>query len=116
MPRSAKNISVRQLQAAVQTALEATQKAHPGTDLKPADPTIPLPVIYWPWWICGLPLPWPVDDLNKVVELTATFTTNLAKDPTVAPLAVEGKFIPAVIVTGGSISVGFAPGEATLTP
>ena len=116
MSRSPKSISIRQLQAAVKTALEATRQAHPETHFEVAEAVDSLPVIYWPWWICGLPLPWPLDDLNQIVQLNETFTKSLATNPTVASLSVEGQFIPAVIVTSGKISVGFAPGEVTLTP
>jgi hypothetical protein len=109
---------VRQLQTAITTALQATRKIHPEAQIAPAVTSDSEAFIYRPWWICGVPLPWPLGpgyDYNKAVEFATTFASNLEKNPTVAPLAIDGKIAPAVYFSGSSISVGFVPGEASLT-
>jgi len=117
MTRSAQSISVRELQSAVQSALDATRKKHPEFKIDQAVAGAPRAFIYRPWTVCGIPpvLPWEGYDLNKAAEFTATFASNLASNPALAPLAVDGKFEPALYVAGGKVSLGFVPGEADIT-
>jgi hypothetical protein len=116
MTRSAKTISVSQLQTAIKNALDATKKTHPDAKIQPAVAGGAEAFFYRPYWICGGPFfPYPGYDLNKATEFAATFAGNLSKDPAVAPLAIDGKIEPAVYVTGGKVTVGFVPGEASIT-
>jgi len=117
MSHSAKRVSVHQLQTAVNAALEATRKNHPEVKIDPTVTTDSWSFIYRPWIICGIPLPWPLGPeygLNQAVEFANTFAGHLAKDPAVAPLAIEGELKPAVYVAGKSVSLGFVPGEASI--
>ena len=115
MSRSAKAVSVSQLQTAIKNALDATKKTHPNTSIQPAVDGGGEPFFYRPYWLCGGPFFPPDYDLNKATEFAATFAGNLSKDPAVAPLAIDGKIEPAVYITGGKVSVGFVPGEASIT-
>ncbi|MGA2352788.1 MAG: hypothetical protein ABSF70_20315 [Terracidiphilus sp.] len=115
MNRSAKTVSVRQLQTAVQAALEATRKIHPDAKVDFSLTTDSWSFVYRPWLICGIPIPWPEYELNQAVEFATTFTNNLAKSPAVAPLAVDGQFQPAVYVAGKNVSLGFVPGDAPIS-
>jgi hypothetical protein len=114
MSRSAKTVSVSGLQAAIKTALDATKKSHPDAQFQPAT-TGGEAFFYRPYWLCGGPFFPPDYDLNKATDFAATFAGNLSKDPAAAPLAIEGKFEPAIYITGGKVAVGFVPGEASLT-
>ncbi|MGD0893351.1 MAG: hypothetical protein ABR923_17650 [Terracidiphilus sp.] len=115
MTRSAKTVSVSQLQAAIKSALDATKKTHPDAKIE-AEVTGVAPAFYYrPHWICGGPFFPPDWSLDRATEFATTFAGNLAKDPAVAPLAIDGKIEPAVYVTGGKVAVGFVPGEASLT-
>ncbi len=115
MNHPAKSISVHQLQAAINKALEAAKSSHPQTHALPALPAVTDGFIYRPWWICGLPVPWPLAELGTAAGFAARFSANLEKDPAVAPLAIDGKIAPALYVTGGQVSLGFVPGEASIT-
>jgi hypothetical protein len=114
MTRSAKTISVSKLQVAIKSALEATKKTHPGAKIQPAAAGGDEAFYYRPYWLCGGPFLPPDYDINKATEFAATFATNLSKEPAVAPLAIDGKFESAVYITGGKVSVGFVPGEASI--
>jgi len=118
MSRSAKSVSVRQLQTAVKAALDATRRIHPEAKIDPAVTSDSWSFIYRPWIICGVPLPWPLGPeygLNQAVAFATTFASQLARDPAVAPLAIEGELKPAVYVAGNSVSLGFVPGEASIS-
>ncbi|MGA2848098.1 MAG: hypothetical protein ABSE46_03805 [Terracidiphilus sp.] len=115
MLRSAKTVSVGELQAAIKNALDATKKTHPDVQIQPALAGDGYPFWYRPYWLCGGPFFPPDYNLNQVTEYAKTFTVNLSKDPAVAPLAIDGKFESAVYITGGKVAVGFVPGEASLT-
>jgi len=114
MTRSAKTVSVSGLQAAIKNALDATRKTHPDAKVQPAAVGGEA-FFYRPYWLCGGPFFPPDYDLNRATEFAETFAGNLSKDPAVAPLAIDGKIEPAVYITGGKVSVGFVPGEASLT-
>jgi len=115
MTRSAKTVSVSQLQTAIRNALDATRKVHPDAKIQPAVAAGAEPFFYRPYWLCGGPFFPPDYGLDRATEFAATFAGNLSKDPAVAPLAIDGKLEPAVYVAGGKISVGFVPGEASIT-
>jgi hypothetical protein len=114
MTRSAKTVSVSGLQAAIKKALDATKKTHPDAKIQPAAAGGGEAFWYRPYWICGGPFLPPDYDVNRATEFAATFASNLSKDPAVAPLAIDGKFEPAVYITGGKVSIGFVPGEASI--
>jgi hypothetical protein len=118
MTRSPRTVSIRHLQAAVKTALEATKKKH--HDLKvDAVSTLSssdnLPILYRFPWICGIPVPWPEYDLKNLATFNDTFVANLASDPQISPLGVEGKFDPALYISGGTATIGFVPSNVSLT-
>ena len=115
MSRSAKTVSVGQLQAAIKNALAATQKTHSDANVQPAADGGSEAFYYRPYWLCGGPIIPPDWGLDRATEFAATFAGNLSKEPAVKPLAIDGKIEPAVYVAGGKISVGFVPGEAALT-
>jgi hypothetical protein len=115
MTRSAKTVSVSQLQAAIKNALEATKKTHPDAKIQPDAAGGGGAFFYRPYWICGGPFFPPEYGLDKATAFAATFAGNLEKDPAVAPLAIDGKISPAVYVAGGKVTVGFVPGEASIT-
>jgi hypothetical protein len=114
MPRTAKTVSIRHLHAAVKTALEAARNKHPEFKIDPATPSNSLPIIIHPPWICGLPVPWPVD-INNVVEFNNTFVAQLSKNTQISALAVDEKFEPAVYLSAGKASIGFVPSDAAVT-
>jgi hypothetical protein len=115
MTRTAKTVSVSGLQAAIKNALEATRKTHPDAKIQPAATGGGEAFFYRPYWLCGGPFFPPDWELNRATEFAATFAGNLAKDPAAAPLAIDGKFEPAVYITGGKVAVGFVPSEASIT-
>jgi len=118
MTQSAKTVSIRHLHAAVKTALEAAMKAHPdfATAASPSlDTSVPLPIIIRIPWICGLPVPWPLADLQKVAAFTDTLVASLASDQQIAALAAEGKFERTVYVSGSTVDIGFKPADARFT-
>jgi hypothetical protein len=116
MSSHAKSVSVRHLQAAVKTALDAARKDHPGFRLAPAIAAEQVELIYRPWVICGLPIPWPWEELGnpETVQFVTAFTRNLASDSEVAALGMGGKFEPAVYLAGEQASIGFVPGNAPI--
>jgi hypothetical protein len=119
MARSAKTVSIRQLQAAVTTALEAAKKKHPHVKLEAAFVSEPpdLPIVYRYPWFCGLPpFPWPETELQNLGTLTNTFVSHLAANPSISEAAADGKFQPAIQFSGGTASIGFAPADVALVP
>jgi hypothetical protein len=120
MARTAKTVSISQLQAAVKTALEAAKKEHP--DLKLDAVTItgspdPLPIYYRFPWICGIPpFPWPEYELQNLAALNARFVANLAANPSISAVAADGAFISTIQFSGGTASIGFAPADVSLIP
>jgi hypothetical protein len=112
MKRSAKTVSVSQLQAAIKNALDATKKTHPDAQIQPAADGVEA-FFYRPYWICGGPFLPP--DYGSITKFATTFAANLAKEPAVAPLAIDGQFEPAVYITAGKATVGFVPGDASIT-
>jgi hypothetical protein len=120
MARSAKTVSVRQLQAAVTTALEAAKKKHPHIKLEAAsisEPPDQLPIMYRYPWFCGLPpFPWPESELQDLGVLTNTLVSHLAATPAISAAAADGKFQPAIQYSGGTASIGFAPADISLIP
>jgi hypothetical protein len=123
MTRSPKSISISHLQAAVTKALASAQKAHPQSKIELTGLTAGPAIIYRPW-LCGYPIPWPwilnpgkpdpERSLDGLAAFNQTFVEHLAKDPSVASLAVNGKFEPAMHISGDQISVGFVPAETTI--
>jgi|SRR5579863_1078612 len=120
MAHEAKTLSVRNLHAAVKTALQATKKQYPNAKfgaIDPADPTPRIPIIYRPYWIIGLP-PCPFRELGGIeqgVKVGETFSRNLASDPALAPLAINGKLESTMIISGDSISFGVVGGGIPLS-
>jgi hypothetical protein len=120
MARPVKTVSIRQLQAAVKSALEAAKKAHPNVRIDPPDPSssgqVLLPVsIRFPWF-CGLPpFPWPEGELQNLAALSEKFNSQLQADPQIAAAALDGKFQPVVTQTGGLASIGFVPSDFAVT-
>lgn len=115
MTRSAKTVSVSQLQAAIKNALDATRKTHPDANIQPAVNGGAEAFYYRPYWLCGGPIIPPDWGLDRATEFAATFTGHISKEPAVKPLEIDGKLEPAVYVAGGKITVGFVPGDASLT-
>jgi hypothetical protein len=120
MARPVKTVSIRQLQAAVKSALEAAKKAHPNVRIDPPDPSsggqVLLPVsIRFPWF-CGLPpFPWPEVDLGNLAALREKFNSQLQANPQISAAALDGKFQSVVTQTGGLASIGFVPSDFAVT-
>jgi hypothetical protein len=115
MARSAKTVSIRHLHSAVKSALEAAKKQHPNFKLDPATPSPGLPIAYRPGWICGYPIFLPAEvNLKQIDEFNNTFVGHLASNPQLSALGVDGKFEPAVYVTGGQGTIGFVSADAAL--
>jgi len=119
MPRSAKTVSIRQLQAAVKTALEAAQKEHPGLKIDLAATegvTVSLPVYVRFPSIAGLPpFPGPERDLQGLVAFNDAFVASLAGNKDISALGIDGKFEPAIYLSRGKITLGFVPADVSLT-
>jgi hypothetical protein len=120
MARDAKNLSIRHLHAAVKAALQAAQTKHPGAkigSIDPTDPTPTIPITYRPHWILGLPpFPWrELGGIEQGIQFGETFSRNLASNPALAPLAIDGKLESTAIISGDSISIGVVGGNVSLT-
>jgi len=119
MAHEAKTLSVRNLHAAVKTALQATKKQYPDAKfgaIDPTDPTARIPLIYRPYFIIGYP-PCPYREFGGVeqaVKVGEAFSRNLASNPALAPLAIEGKLEPTTIISGDSISFGVVGGGVSI--
>jgi hypothetical protein len=116
MAQSPKTISIRHLHAAVKAAIEATAKDHPSLKTKPlvAGPILPI-YIRFPW-IAGIP-PFPFEEaeLAALGAATKRFAAALATDQHISALGLNGKFEPAMHVTGNSVSIGVVPADVSLT-
>jgi hypothetical protein len=118
MTRSPKTVSIRHLHAAVKTALESAKKEHPGIkiDLLAAPGTAgTLPIYIRPPWICGFPIPWPEYELQEVAAFNKSFVANLAGNKQISALGVDGVFEPALYISGGNVTIGFAPADVSVT-
>jgi hypothetical protein len=117
MTRSAKTVSIRHLQAAVKTALDAAKKAHPDIDpVATTSASGPVPILYLYPYICGLPpSPWPLANLGSIAEFNNVFVANLAKEPAISAVAPNGTFEPTVSYSAGKVSIGFVPDNVSLT-
>ena len=120
MARTAKTVSIRQLQAAVATALEAAKKDHPHLKLDAitvSGSSDPLPIYYRFPWICGIPpFTWPEGDLQGLVALNTKFVSHLAANPSIAAAAAEGGFKSTIQLSGGTAAIGFTPADVSLIP
>ncbi len=111
MDHRTKSISISQLHAAVKTAVGAAQKEFPSVKL----PDPPDEVIHVPYWICGIPVPWPISEADKA-GFNAAFAKSLSNDPRIAGLAEGvGSLEPALYSLGSQSFIGVRPGAATLT-
>jgi hypothetical protein len=117
MTRKPKAISIRQLQAAVKTALETAKKEHPQFSIDPPDPSGNIPVICRPWWILGIPVPWPLrpTEVAQAVQFSSAFSRTLAANTQIAGLGIEGKIEPALYVAGAEATIGVVTGDITVT-
>jgi hypothetical protein len=119
MTLTAKTVSIRDLQAAVKTALSAAKRAHPAVRIETGatlDSSIELPIYLRFPWICGLPpFPWTDGDLQTITAFTDTFIANLADNEQISAIAADGRFEPTVYVSGGSVSIGFLPANVSIT-
>jgi hypothetical protein len=116
MSHTANTVSIRELQTAVKGALESAKKKHHNLKFDAVlDTSAPLPMLVRFPWICGYPVPWPIDDLGGLNEFNETFVGVLAGNPAISALGVEGKFAPALYITGGKAAIGFVPSAALVT-
>lgn len=116
MSLAAKTVSVSQLQAAVKSALEKTQAAHPALKAHNLTAANELPLLVRFPWIAGIPpFPFEVAELTAIVEATARFAANLADEKQIAPIGRDGKFTPALQVSGNTIAIGFVPAEVSFS-
>jgi hypothetical protein len=115
MTRTAKTVSVSQLQAAVKSALEAARKEHPQVMIDAATPPGGPDIFYRPPLICGFMRPWPEIEYGQLTAYNKSFVSHLASDPKIAALGVDGKFEPAVYLIGGNAALGFVPNEVSIT-
>lgn len=119
MSRSAKTVSLHHLHAAVKTALEAAKKKH--SDLKLESLTdsgsaVPLSIYYRYPWICGLPaVTLRESELDNLAAFNNSFVSHLAKNPDISAVAADGKFTPALQVSGGNVAIGFTPADVSFT-
>jgi hypothetical protein len=119
MTQTPKTVSIRHLQTAVKSALEASKKKHSELKIDPApvsggSSTEPVYLRYP--WICGLPpFPWPESRLQEVAAFNKTFVAALASDKSISMMAPNGNFEPTLYASGGNVTIGFVPSEASLT-
>jgi|HubBroStandDraft_1064217.scaffolds.fasta_scaffold482107_1 hypothetical protein len=111
MSNSAKTVSLHKLQTAVNTALETAKRKHPRLKIDPVSTggSPFLPVAFWIPWLCGIPVPWPIDELQDIYAFNATFVTALGTNPEIAALGAGNKLEAALYVSGGKASIGFVP-------
>ncbi len=101
-PHRAKTISIKQLHGAVATALGAASRIHPGVPVPPTEN-----LIHIPYWICGIPVPWPLETLGEPqLKFAATFAEHLSQNPAIAGLGEAGAVQAAVYSTGGQSFAG----------
>jgi hypothetical protein len=120
MPNSVKTVSLRELQAAVNQALAAAKKELPNIK---SDAVVlpgssdPTPIYIRFPYLCGLPpFPWPEKQLENLAAFNTRFVANLAKNPSLATAAANGKFQPALQFADGSAAMGFTPAEFSFLP
>jgi hypothetical protein len=113
-----KKVSVRELQSAVKSALEAAKKDHPQVKLESAGvSTDQLPIYLRYPWFCGLPpFPWIDADVAALAAFNARFNANLAASPVISEAAAGGKLQPVLEYSAGSASIGFVPDDISLVP
>jgi len=98
--------------------LKRPKKKHPEFKADAVDSTgssDSLSLYYRYPWICGLPVWTPGYPVKELVAFNDTFVTNLASNPQISALAVDGKFEPAVYISPGNSAMGFAPGDVSFT-
>jgi hypothetical protein len=116
MARSSKTVSIRHLHAAVKSALETTKKDHPSMKFETGAPVGVLPIYIRYPWICGIPpFPFREAELPAIAAATKDFATALASDKQIAALGLDGKFEPALHVTGSSVAIGIVPADVSFT-
>lgn len=110
----AKTISAKHLRAAVKAAAAAAHEKFPKVRA-PADEEL----YWWPYIICGIPIPWPI--LEGIIDAehagyAATFTQTLSRDSRMAAVAGElEKVEPAAFAVGGHAVIGVRVGGVTLS-
>jgi hypothetical protein len=73
--------------------------------------------VHLPWQILGIPVPWPLApaQVEKTVAFAATFSKNLAANPVVAQLGVDGKPESALTAVGGEGAIGVSTDNIAVT-
>ncbi|MGC2108973.1 MAG: hypothetical protein WA655_05610 [Candidatus Korobacteraceae bacterium] len=108
MSERSKSISLKQLRSAVHAAAAAAGQKHPGVKFKVEEAEI----IYRPWWICGIPVPWPIFENGG---FTTTFGEALASNPSIGALREGvGDVQVATYSVGGTTIIGVRGGSAGL--
>jgi hypothetical protein len=112
MDHRSKSISISQLHAAVKSAVGAAQREFPKVQIPEQ-----RELTYVPYWICGIPVPWPIFEGNsEQAGFTAAFAKNLSNDVRIAGLAEGvGNLVPAMYSHGGTSIIGVRPGATALT-
>src|SRR5437764_14591429 len=104
----AASISIRELSAAVGTAVKAAAKKHPDFNIHPAPE-----LVYYPYWIVGIPIPdIRIKDLGQLQTLATELSGQIRK---ASPAAFAADAIgatevePAVYIHGKLIICGYRP-------
>ena len=102
----AASISIRELSAAVNTAVKAAVQKHPDFNIHPTND-----FVYHPYWIVGIPIPdIRIKELGQLQTLAAELTTQIQK---AAPTAFSADAVgshpvePAVYIHGKLIICGY---------
>lgn len=111
MSDRSKSISLKQLRSAVRAAAAAASQKHPGVKFKVED-FEETEIIYRPWWICGIPVPWPIFENGG---FTTVFGETLAANPSIGALREGvGDVQVAAYSVGGTTIIGVRGGSAGL--
>jgi hypothetical protein len=87
-----KSLSLSELHTAVRAAHLITRHVYP-TDGSLSDPAN---IVIWRW-ICGLPISWPVESPERVLNSAATFAHALSKE---ISERTRGGIIPEPVISG----------------
>jgi len=108
MSERSKSLSLKQLRSAVEAAAAAASQRHPGVKFNVEETEI----IYRPYWICGIPVPWPIFENGGFTE---AFGQALAANPGIGALREGvGDVQVAAYSVGGTTIIGVRGGSAGL--
>jgi hypothetical protein len=87
-----KSLSLSELHTAVKAAHQIAQHVYPAQ----APLFDPAAIVIWRW-ICGLPIPWPIDHPERVLDSASTFAHALSKE---IAERTKGATVPEPVISG----------------